>query len=92
MSSELLPDNEEELREIVVSGRDCETAKRVFSDFIADWREEIVRKIETTPLTDEQLQSLAIQLRGLNQFWQMCKREIELGKMAAKEMNKRYGR
>ncbi len=85
---DFLADGIEELRKTIADGTDADVALRVLNGFLDSWRNDVISTIETTPLTDEQLQVFATQLRATKKFRAMCNKRVEIAVKAREKVDK----
>lgn len=85
---DFLSDGVEELRKAITDGTDADVALRVLNGFLDSWRNDVISTIETTPLTDEQLQVFATQLRATKKFRAMCNKRVEIAVKAREKVDK----
>ena len=81
-------DHTQELLAMAAEGREGETALKVLDLMLDTWRHEVITKLETTLLTDEELRMLSIELRAIKRFRIVSHSRIDKGNYAVKELSK----
>lgn len=79
----------DELREAAERGRQYKIAGAVFSSFLDERREEIVKELEgeTFNRNVDMLRDYVSELKVMRKFRDVCRMQIDLGELAEKELD-----